>query len=549
MIGILLLPFRRGLANRFLADRRAKLRTVGLALFGCGIAAVIYLTSVRVIGYFHSQNELGIILSLKIFEMAWMIIFALLIFSSMVSGISTLFLSRDNEIIFTAPVHPAQLYFMRYLTTSIYTSWMMIVFSLPVFGAYGRVFGAGFAYWPLMLLAVLATAAIASGFGLMAMVVLVNLFPARRTRDIVVYLSLLGGILLYLFIRLMRPEELADPNRFPDFIEYLSAMSTPMPSFFPASWAADLLGPYLQNREIDWLLVSLLCLTPFVFFFFGEIMMQRLFFTGYSRAQESFGGSRTFTSRAYRCSNLWWFFRKEAKVFLRDSSEWSQLFMIGALILVYLYNFKVLPIERAPLPTEHLANLVGYANIGLAGFLVVSLCARFVYPSIGMEGEAFNVLRTSPVSLKRYLLYKYLFYVIPFTLITLILLLASNHLLDISGPMWWISLFAGLLITWSVVGTALGFGSRYADFKAENRAAVLGGFGAIAFLFTAMSLTLVVISLGSLPAYRLVHHWLRDMTLSSGDQWLIGIALSAMVTASVAVPLICMKNGLKKLRG
>ena len=249
MRGILLLPFRHGLANRFLVDRHAKLRTIGLALFGCGIATVIYLTSVRVIWYFHSQNELGIILSLKIFEMAWMIIFALLIFSSMVSGISTLFISRDNEIIFTAPVHPAQLYFMRYLTTSIYTSWMMIVFSLPVFGAYGRVFGAGLAYWPLMLLSVFATAAIASGLGLMAMVVLVNLFPARRTRDIVVYLSLLGGILLYLFIRLMRPEELADPNRFPDFIEYLSAMSTPMPSFFPAGWAADLLGPYLQNRD------------------------------------------------------------------------------------------------------------------------------------------------------------------------------------------------------------------------------------------------------------------------------------------------------------
>ena len=170
--------------------------------------------------------------------------------------------------------------------------------------------------------------------------------------------------------------------------------------------------------------------------------------------------------------------------------------MIGALILVYLYNFKVLPLERAPLPTEHLANLIGYANIGLAGFLVVSLCARFVYPSIGMEGEAFNVLRTSPLSLKRYLLYKYLFYVIPFTLVMLILLLASNHLLGISGPMWWISLFAGLLITWSVVGTALGFGSRYADFKAENRAAVLGGFGAIAFLFTAMSLTLVSYFIG-----------------------------------------------------
>lgn len=546
---ILLWPFRCGFANRFWGNRRAKLRTFGLGLFGIIIAGVIYATSIRVIGYFHSQNELGIILSLKIFDMAWMIIFALLIFSGMVSGISTLFLSRDNEIVFAAPIRPDQLYFMRYVTTFLYTSWMVIVFSIPVFGAYGHVFGAGWAYWPLMLLTLVATAALATGVALAVMLVLVNLFPVRRTRDIVVYLSLMGGILLYLFIRLLRPEELADPDRFPDFIEYLSALSTPTAPLFPAGWAAQSLSAYLQFKEIDWLLVALFCLTPLVVFFFGEVLMKRLFFKGYSKAQESFGGLRTFKPRVYRRSGMGWFFRKEAKVFLRDASEWSQLFMIGALVLVYLYNFKVLPLDRAPMSTVHLANIIGYANIALAGFLVVSLCARFVYPAISMEQEAFNVLRTSPLSLSRYLLYKYLFYVIPFTFIMLILLLAGNHLLEIDGPMWWISLFTGLLITWSVVGTALGYGARYADFKTENRAAALGGVGAIAFLFTAMSVTLVVIALGSFPTYRLVRAWMTGFSLSTGDQWLMGASVTGMVTAAVAVPWVSLKSGLNRLGG
>ena len=34
----------------------------------------------------------------------------------------------------------SDLYLMRYLTTTLYTSWMMIVFSLPVFGAFGTSF-------------------------------------------------------------------------------------------------------------------------------------------------------------------------------------------------------------------------------------------------------------------------------------------------------------------------------------------------------------------------------------------------------------------------
>jgi ABC-2 type transport system permease protein len=541
------MPFRQGVANRFLKNKRSRWRTTGVILFGCIVVVAIYLVSVRVITYFHAQNDLGVILSLKIFEMAWMIIFAMLVFSSMVSGVSTLFLSRDNEIIFAAPVPPEPLFFMRYVTTSIYTAWMMVVFSLPVFGAYGVVFNAGMAYWPLMVLAVFSMAATASGFGLAATVLLVNLFPARRTRDIVAYLSLLGGILLYLFIRLMRPEALVDPDRFPDFIEYLSALSAPTAPILPAGWASNMLTLFLQDQRIDWLLCALLVVTPVVFFILGEIIMKRLFFKGFSRAQESFGGFRTFTAPAYHSSRLRWFLHKETKLFLRDSAEWSQLFMIGALVLVYLYNFKVLPLDRAPMSTAHLANLIGYANIGLAGFLVVSLCARFVFPSIGMEKEAFDLLRAAPLSLRRYLFYKYLFYVVPFTLFTLVLLTASNHLLKIEGPMQWISLVAGLLITWSVVGTALGFGARYADFKTENRAAALGGFGAIVFLFTALSVTLVIISLGGFPAYRLVRHWLAGMTMSTSDWWLTGSSLFAMVATAVAVPWVCLKKGLKRL--
>jgi len=545
---LLLMPFGRGLVNRFWATRRARWRTIGIGVAGCVVAAALYAVSFRVLAYFKAQNELGIILSLKIFEMAWMLIFAMLVFSSMVSGVSALFLSRDNEIIVAAPVSTGQLYFMRYLTTSIYTGWMVIVFSLPVFGAYGWVFQAGAAYWPLMLLAVFSISATATAVGLGVTVILVNLFPARRTRDIVAYLSLLGGILLYLFVRLMRPEELVDPDRFPDFIEYLSALSTPAAPLLPPGWATNLLTGYLQNRRIDWLLAALLCLTPPVLFFFGEMLMQRLFFKGYSRGQTSFGGQRTFAPPVYHCSRWRWFLRKEARIFLRDSAEWSQLFMIGALILVYLYNFKVLPLDRAFMPTVYLANLIGYANIGLAGFMVVSLCARFVYPSISMEKEAFYLLRAAPLPLGRYLFYKYLFYVVPFTVFTLVLLLASNHLLKIEGALRWVSLVTGLLITWSVVATALGFGALYADFKLENRAATLGGFGTIAFLFTSLGLTLVIIALGGFPAYRLVHQSLAGLAISRRDMWLTGGALVAMAGVSAAVPWVCLRKGVTRLQ-
>ncbi len=213
---------------------------------------VLYFVSLKVVGYFHRQNELGIILSLKIFQMSWIILFAMLIFSCMVTSVSTIFLSRDNEIVFASPVTPPEMYFMRYLTNTIYTSWMMVVFSLPIFAAYGVVFRTDFYYWPLMIVTVFSTAAGATCFGLLLTVILVNLFPARRTKDIVLYLSLCFGIFIYLMIRLLRPEEMINPDNYSHFIDYLSSISKPAAPLCPQpglqiyfhyiSWTGKLIG-------------------------------------------------------------------------------------------------------------------------------------------------------------------------------------------------------------------------------------------------------------------------------------------------------------------
>jgi len=543
----LFLPLCHSLRNRFLPGGRPSLRTLGLALFGLALTVGLYLVSLKVVGYFHRQSELGVFLSLRIFQMAWVIIFAMLIFSAMVSGVSTVFLSRDNEIFQAGPVPAGELYLMRYLTTWLYTSWMMVVFSLPVFGAFGAVFQAGPLFPPLLLLAVLATAAIASGIGLSTIIVLVTLFPAKRTKDIVVYLSLLFSILLFLAFRLLRPEELADPDKFPDFMEYLSALQTPATPLLPPSWAANLLTAYLREQQVDWLLAALLLLTPLVLFFLGQWLMQRFFFAGFSKAQESFGGHRNFAPPPASGSALGWMLRKELKTFGRDSAEWSQLFLIGALVVMYLYNFKVLPLDRAPMATEHLGNLIAYANIGLTGFLIASLSARFVYPSIGAEGEGFGLIRCAPISLHRYLAYKYCFYLIPFSLLALVLLIASNHLLGIKGPMLWISVLTGLIITAGVVAMALGFGAWHADFTIENRAAVQGSFGTILFLFSALALTLVIIGLAGFPAYRFARSWLGRTPLSALDLALSLAMLLAIIAGTAAISAWCLRRGLRKL--
>ena len=222
----LYLPFFRSARNRFFATR-ARLKAVSLVTLGPLICVALYLLTFKSVSYFHSQSELGIILSMKIFQMAWITIFAMLIFSSMITGVTTLYLSSDNKIIVAAPVTLEELFRMRMLTTFLNTSWMMLLFSLPIFGAFGVVFKAGPLYWPLLAAAVPATAFTASGSAMLFVIVLVYLFPARRTKDIIVYLSICFGVFLYLIFRLMRPEDLVNPEKYGQFVEYMSAISIP----------------------------------------------------------------------------------------------------------------------------------------------------------------------------------------------------------------------------------------------------------------------------------------------------------------------------------
>ena len=544
----LLQPFFFSAKNRFFPKNKLPLPAVGVLVFSLAVCMVLYKIVVKVVTYFHSQNELGILLSLKIFQMGWITMFAMLIFSCMVSAVSTLFLSQENEIVFAAPVPAANIFFMRYVTTSIYTSWMMVIFSIPIFAAYGTVFQAGLLYWPLMLGTIIATAAIATSFGMGFTVVLVNLFPARRTKDIILYLSICFGIFIYIIFRLMRPEDLVNPEKYGHFIDYLSSLATPAAPYLPAAWASNLLSYYLLDREIDFLVAALLCITPIALFFLGEWAMERWFLSGFTKSQESFGGYRKFfTFGKYNSSTLQWIFRKEAKLFLRDSAEWSQLFMIAALVVVYLYNFKALPVDRSMFQEEYVTNLISFLNIGLTGFVVASLAARFVYPSIGAEGGSFYIIMSSPLSTSRYILHKYLFYVVPFTGLALILLVVSNRLINIEGPMWYISIITGLIITWTVLAMALGFGAIYADFKAENRAAALGGIGAILFLFTAIAFEMAIIFLGGAPVFRVMKSWLRKGVMPVDDLLTLIVWILVSLALSLFLSIFFIKKGINKL--
>ena len=79
---------------------------------------------------------------------------------------------------------------------------------------------------------------------------------------------------------------------------------------------------------------------------------------------------------------------KDAKVFLRDVTQWSQLLLLCALVLIYLYNFRVLDLDQIPSMGGLVKNVYAFLNLGLAGLVMATVAVRFVFRAVSAEGAA-----------------------------------------------------------------------------------------------------------------------------------------------------------------
>jgi ABC-2 type transport system permease protein len=538
--------------------RRGRVRLGGFLLLALGFGGVIFVFFYRALVYFLSVPEFGPVLTYKLLGMVFITFFSILLFSNIVTSLSTFFLSRELDRLVAAPIALRHLFYARFVETMIDSSWMMLVFALPAFLAYGVVHATGPAFYLVTALTLPPFLMIPAAIGICITTVLVNIFPARRTRDILVLLSVVAVALLYLLFRLIRPERLVNPEGFADFSAFLAAMRTPEWTFMPSTWAAEVLVPLLGLREGSPLFYyALLATTAAVAVMASEAVVVRLFLRGWTKAQE--GRQARFTQRAVwerMFSALTAFFPlqtrvivlKEIKTFFRDTSQWSQLILLAALVVVYVYNFSVLPLRGNPLVTFYFKNVVAFLNLALGAFVLASVAARFVFPSFSMEGRALWLMKGAPLAARRIWWAKFWVAVVPLLIFGELLVLATNSYLQVMPFMMWLS--AGTLfgMVFAIVALGLAVGATYPNLDADNAAKVAASAGGLVFMVLCMSFIGAVVVLEAWPVYAIFSSRFTRAPLSTATQ--IGVAASFVaVVAIIALVLAAsIRIGIKRLQ-
>lgn len=548
--------FRNNRLSRKVRDRRARLYLFGIIglLFWVGIFGIFY----RVLTYFQRVEGFGDILANRLLFMVIVTFFALLLFSGIITSLSKLYLSRDLLLVHSLPVSDKNIFLARWLESAFDSSWMVLVYSFPVFLSYGVVYQSGILYYGTVMISMAAMCLVASGISVLAVMLIAVALPAGRIRTVSIFLGLAVLIILVMAIRMMRPEQLVNPDQFLSAALYLRSLETAGSPFLPTTWIYEAVQGAMSGASGNLVLLNASLAVSFavLLIFINTFVAGRFYLAGFSKAQTSSArlfpavrpGRNRWRIGRFLSSGSRAFIVKETKTFFRDHTQWPQLFLIGALILVYLYNFSVLPLDKTPIRTVYLQNLFSFLNMGLAGFVLTAIAARFVFPAVSTEGDAFWIVRSSPVSIRTYLWIKFFMYVAPLWVMAEILIVASNILLQVSPFMMTLSMATMCCMIPGVVAMGIGMGAMYPDFHAENPTESVTSFGGVLYMIFCTGFIALIIILEAGPVYTYFMASLRGGSLTI-LQWLWLISsFSLVILLSALAVFLPMHYGEKRLR-
>jgi ABC-2 type transport system permease protein len=503
----LLLPSLWASRNR--AARREKGDLTRAVMFG-GIA-ILVIGSIGWGAYWVTAQlafyaELGDYLIRLGLSWLFLTFLSFLAFSGIVTALSTFFLADDLRLLMAAPVDARRLFYARFARTLGQASWMVVVFMTPVLTGVGLARSAPLSFYATAVLTVLPFVMIPVALGSVVTLGLVNVFPARRARDVLMLMGLVFATSIVMLLRFIQPERLLRVESMPEVTAFFATLQSPVTPMLPSFWAGETLFASLQGGwdPLHWLALWTSALAATVM---AASAFERWHFAGFSKAQEA---------RKVRFARWAWLdwvaarlplapvrqqlLVKDLKVFLRDVSQWSQLLLLLALVLVYLYNFRVLDLERIPSMSRVLKNTYALLNLGMAGFVMATVAVRFVFPLVSSEGAAFWVIRTAPIRLRDFLWSKFWTGLLPVLVLSECLTVVGNEFLGVDPFLKRVSAVTIVFMAFALVGLATGLGARYPRFAADNPTQVAGSYGGVAFMILAVLFVLVTIVLVGWPS-------------------------------------------------
>jgi len=386
----------------------------------------------------------------------------------------------------------------------------------------------------------------------------VILIPPHRTKEILLALLLSGLVAVAMWIDLFKPSCRSFSNT-SSLLRLISLLSMPHLDWLPSNWLANSLEQALTfNRHKGiWLEATLLYSTAASLGSLAYLILESVFARAFSRCA---GVKREIRSQPLQRGILrflpsrlchWRTFAllaKDFKVYTRDTTHMLQMALLIGICVLYLYHLQIFAQVRE-LPEDmrifwQMFLLVG--NIAVGAFVVTAICTRFAFPSISLEGSAFWMISSSPLALTDLIRNKFHFWLVPTILLSVTFLGSSSYILGMNWRFTMLSILAAIIVSYGVVGLAVGLGAYFADFDWEHPSQLAAGFGSLVFML--LGVGSILTSLVPITTIALmVQLQLSSHTDEPLRRLVAATALIAAATLNYLIARLALRAGRQKL--
>jgi len=496
--------------------------------------------------------KVGEELIFQLLNVIFLTLFVMVLFSAIIASLSIYYISSDLDFLHSQPVSKGSIIRVRFVQTLINASWVVLIFAFPIFLAYGYYFNVNFGYYFYLLASLPPFVVIPTLLGVIGIMVLMWFFPTDKAYQILSFMGLFYLACLVAFFRFLSPEKFFDKKVSDEsIIAFVESLKMPEFGFHPSSWITIGISSWSEQQTGTalWQMVYLYAAAMVLGGVFWWIS-RKIYFASWRSYQEVKSAPRDKVRKAGTQKPRWLsvlpfssgqrgLFQKDLIVFSRDPSYWSQLFILAALVVVYIFNIVNLPLENIVLK-----NVVSVLNVGLIGFVLSALASRFVFSTTSLEGNKMWTVYTSPLKMESFLMAKFLMYFPPLLLIGEFLVIVSNILLQVDAYVMGVSIIGILFITIGVVGMAVGMGAMYPKFNYENISEISSGTGGILFIISSLIYVGIVLVLGARPMYvHFTHKYLGGVD----DLEIMGF-YALVIALSFYVAIAPMRRGIRALK-
>mgnify|MGYP000044058414 CR=1 FL=1 len=517
---------------------------------GTALLSLLYYGFWRLLNYLENVEVIGPVLSWKLTGMVLLITFAMIVVSSIIISMTTLYYSSDLKFLFSCPIKMRFLFMDKSMDTIFYSSWTLMLAILPYIIALARVKNFGILFYISYFAAIIPFIMIAAAFGILFSMVIMYLFPSSRTRDITWIIGSLSVGFVYVLFRFSRPERLIRPNALEVVAQYINYLQSPTAEYLPSWWLTKGMMSFASGHWGDFALYFFYLLSVSIMVYVFIIWLSEKFYQkGFSGAQSGvkFRGNRSdffeqkLSTKIGFLKEIFIVVWKDRLLFLRDARYWTQIVLIVSLILVYLFSIKQLPLD-----SQNIKSLVSFLNVGVAGFVIAAINLRFVFPAVSLEGKSYWILRSSPVKTETLMAAKLIVSGVPAMLVAVILVFFSNKLLEADFFISFLT-FATIIISSIVVSVmAIGIGAIFPDFSMENIHQIESSYGGFLYMACAMGYFALVVGLESWPVQ--MHFAQIYGRPNAWDFEIVSFCLIFFIILNLTAVLIPWKMGVRNLK-